>query len=72
MDYNLQPTRLLCLWASPGKSTEVCCCALLQGIFLTQASNPRLLCLLHWQVGSLPLAPPGKPQATLAQTDPDL
>ena len=30
---------------------------LLQGIFLTQGSNPRLLCLLHWQVGSLPLAP---------------
>ena len=24
-------------------------------------SNPRLLHLLHWQAGSLPLAPPGKP-----------
>ena len=24
-------------------------------------SNLRPLCLLHWQVGSLPLAPPGKP-----------
>ena len=35
--------------------------ALLQGIFLTQGSNPRLLYLLHWQVGSLPLVPPGKP-----------
>ena len=35
--------------------------ALLQGIFLTQGSNPRLLHLLHWQVGSLPLVPPGKP-----------
>ena len=23
--------------------------------------EPSLLCLLHWQVGSLPLAPPGKP-----------
>ena len=23
-------------------------------------SNPRLLCLLHWQVGSLPLGPPRK------------
>ena len=23
--------------------------------------NPLLLCLLHWQVGSLPLGPPGKP-----------
>ena len=28
---------------------------LLQGIFLTQGSNLRLLHLLHWQVGSLPL-----------------
>ena len=27
----------------------------------TQGSNLYLLCLLHWQVGSLPLAPPGKP-----------
>ena len=35
--------------------------ALLQGIFLTQRSNPCLLSLLHWQVGSLPLQPPGKP-----------
>ena len=23
--------------------------------------NPHLLCLLHWQAGSLPLAPPGEP-----------
>ena len=29
-------------------------------ILPTQGSNPGLLCLLHWQVGSLPLAPPGK------------
>jgi len=35
--------------------------ALLQGIFPTQGSNLRLLCLLHRQRGSLPLAPPGKP-----------
>ena len=33
--------------------TGVGCHALLQGIFLTQGSNP---CLLHWQVGSLPLS----------------
>ena len=38
--------------------------ALLQGIFLTQGSNLSLLCLLHWQAGSLPLAPPGKPHIT--------
>ena len=37
------------------------CHALLQGIFPTQGSNPHLLHLLHWQAGSLPLAPPGKP-----------
>ena len=30
--------------------------ALLQGIFLTQGSNPHLLHLLHWQAGSLPLS----------------
>ena len=30
----------------------------LRGIFLIQGSN---LCLLHWQVGSLPLVPPEKP-----------
>ena len=35
--------------------------ALLQGVFLTQGSNPCLLHLLHWQAGSLPLAPPRKP-----------
>ena len=34
---------------------------LLQGIFPTQGSNPHLLRVLHWQAGSLPLVPPGKP-----------
>ena len=38
-------------WDSPGKNIEVGCHALLQGIFLTQGSNPSLLCLLHWQAG---------------------
>ena len=57
----LQSTRLLCSWDSPGKNTGVCCHALLQGIFLTQGSNLHLLCLLHWETGSLPLVPPGKP-----------
>ena len=46
---------------SKEKTTRVGCCALLQGIFLTQGSNLHLLCLLHWQVGSLPLEPSGKP-----------
>ena len=27
----------------------------------TQGSNMHLLCLLHWQAGSLPVVPPGKP-----------
>ena len=31
------------------------------GIFPTQGSNPCLLSLRHWQAGSLPLVPPGKP-----------
>ena len=33
-----------------------------RGISLTQGSNLRLLYLLHWQVGSLPLAPLGEAQ----------
>ena len=54
-----KPTRLLGPLDSVGKNTGVGCCALLQGIFPTQGSNPRLLYLLHWQVGSLLLVPPG-------------
>ena len=34
---------------------------LLQGLLLTQGSNPHLFCLLHWLAGSLPLVPPAKP-----------
>ena len=58
----LEPARLLCPWDSPGKSTGVNCRVLFLGIFLTQGSNPHLLHLLHWQAGSLPLVPPGKPK----------
>ena len=46
--YGLQP---------PGFSVEFCH-SLLQGIFLTQRSNPHLL---HWQADSLPLCHPGSP-----------
>ena len=46
---------------SPGRNTGVGCHALHQGIFLTQGSNSCLFCLLHWQVGSLPLSHPGNP-----------
>ena len=37
-----KPTRLLCRWHSPGKNSEVGSHSLLQGIFLTQGSNPDL------------------------------
>ena len=48
-----------CPWAFPGKNTGILGCHfLLQGIFLTQESNP---CLLHWQVDSLPLSQLGSP-----------
>ena len=59
--YGMQPVRLLCPLDSPGKSTGVGCHALLQGICPTQGLIMHLLCLLHWQAGSLPLVPPGKP-----------
>ena len=43
-DSMVQPTGwLLCPWDSPGKDTGVGCHFLLQGIFPTQGSNPRLL-----------------------------
>ena len=53
--------QLPCPWDSPGKNTVVGCHALLQRIFPTQGLKQHLLCLLHWQEGSLPLAPPGEP-----------
>ena len=59
--HGLHPTRLLCPWDFPGKDTGVGCHFLLQGNFQTQGSSLRLLSLLHWQAGSLPLEPPGKP-----------
>ena len=40
------------------------CHTLLPGTFSTQGSNPQLLCLLHWQAGSLPLVLPGEPSST--------
>ena len=51
----------------PGKNRGLGCCALLQGIFPTQELNPRLLRLLHWQAGFLPLALPGKPNILLTK-----
>ena len=55
--HGLEPTRLLYSWNFPGKNTGVGCHFLLQGIFLTQGSYPRLLCLLHWQ--AVPPSPLG-------------
>ena len=43
----MQPTRLFCLWDSPGKNTGVGCPVLLQDILLTQRLNPHPLCFLH-------------------------
>ena len=58
----LSPARLFCPWNFPGKNTGVSCHFFLQGIFPTWRSNLCLLCLLHWQAGSLPSEPFGKPQ----------
>ena len=33
-------------------------------VFPTQESNFHLLSFLHWQAGSFPVAPSGKPQVT--------
>ena len=60
----LQPARLLSPWDSPGKNTGVGYHFLLQGI-LTKGLNLGLLYLLHWQVGSLPVVPLGKPPNSL-------
>ena len=45
----------LCPWDFLDKNTRagVGCLFLLQGVFLTQRLNLRLLCLLHWQADSL-------------------
>ena len=69
--YDLEPGRFLCPWDSPGKNTGVDCYALLQGTFLTQGSNLRLLHLQHWQAGTLSLAPPGNPQERAEREEAD-
>ena len=59
--HGLWPARLLCPWEFSGKNTGVDCHFLLLGIFPKQGLNPPLLCLMHWQVGSLPLSLLGSP-----------
>ena len=57
---------VLCPWDSPNRNTGVGCHFLLQGIFLTQGSNPGLLIfciagsLLNCRGNSLLTEPPGK------------
>ena len=58
----LKLTSLLCPRDSPHKNTGGSSQAFFQGIFPIQGSNQHLLCLLHWHVGSLPLAPLGSHQ----------
>ena len=55
--HELSPARVFCLWDFPGKNTGVGCHCLLQGIFLTQRSNPHLL---YFQVDSLLLSHQGR------------
>ena len=62
---------------SPGKNTGVVCHSLLQGIFLTQGSNPRCLHLLHWQADPLsqhylgsPCSPNSPPTGPVRQHHP--
>ena len=59
--HGLYSARFFRAWDCPGKNTGVGCHFLLQWLFPTQESNPRLLCLLHWQAGTLPLSHVGSP-----------
>ena len=60
----LQPTRLLCLWDSPGQNTAVGCHSLFQGIFLIQGLN---LGLLHCRRTLFPLSHQGSSKAPLGK-----
>ena len=62
----LQTTRLLCPWDFLGKNTGVGSHFLLQGIFLTQGSNPSPLL---WQVDSLPMSHLGSPARSRPYTE---
>ena len=50
---------------SAGRNSGVGCHALLEGIFLTQGSNLRLLCLLHCRQFIHQLSYPGSPIRTI-------
>ena len=70
--HGLWPNRLFRPWDFPGKNTGVGCHFLLQGVFLTQGSNLHLLCLLHWQVGTLPLTPPNQGPQTQSELETEM
>ena len=63
--HGLQPARLLCPRDSPGENTGAGGHALLQGVFLTQGSNPHLL---HWQACCLLLSHLGIMLSEINQT----
>ena len=57
--HGLEPTRLLCLWNSPGKDVGIGCQALIQGVFLTQGLSQGLL---HCRQILYPLSYLGSPE----------
>ena len=60
--HGLEPTRLLCPWDSPEKSTGVGVAkATHSGDPPNSGIKPMSLCFLYWQVGSLPLNHQGSP-----------
>ena len=59
---SLQPHGLHSPWNSPDQNTGVGCHFLLQGIFLTQESNPSLLHLLHCRLILYQLSHKGSPR----------
>ena len=58
--YGMYPTRLLCQQILQARILEWVAMPSSRGFFPTQGSNQSLLCLLHWETGSLPLAPAEK------------
>ena len=67
--HGLQPARLLCPWDSPGKNTGVGLpCPPPGDLPDPEIKLARLLCLLHWQTGSLPLAAPGEPKRVVGHS----
>ena len=52
--HGLEPTRLLCLWDSPGKNAGMGCHALLQGIFPSQVSCIVGRCSTIWTTRETP------------------